>query len=525
MLDIPFHVRVHVDAWVAAQNDMGVCGAIERNAPVGKPIEMSAPHLPKVAGINSAVSHPTHTAGTLPAPVPVPAAPESGLEARPDTMIQDRLAGWVSDLTTLHELTERLARTGSLDTALREILSAGAALVGARRGLIVLEPLPDAAPPNADRFGPAHGITLTRGLGLTHAELGHIETIPRAITAYGRILDDREAPCPVAPDAPEPVAHPDLLGDASLDPRHREVALRLGYAASYTQPLASAAAGTLGAAVWLYDEPAAPLERQRHLVGLYARYATEHLSRLLELERARATLATVAGELLPSRLPRVPGVQLAARHRTGPHGGGDWYDALPLPEGALGLAVGSVSGSGPSALAAMGRLRASLRAYAVMEGEDPVAVLSDLELLLRLTEPARTATALFAYAEPAAGKILLAGAGHTPPLVIGERRTEFVETSLSAPLGMLACWEAPSVELCPDPGETVLLYTDGLLRRTGEPMDRAFARLHSAAASVPRAVREDPGAVADHVLDTLLPGEPERGGDHEDIVLLAARFA
>ncbi|NEE60341.1 serine/threonine-protein phosphatase, partial [Streptomyces sp. SID8455] len=213
---------------------------------------------------------------------------------------------------------------------------------------------------------------------------------------------------------------------------------------------------------------------------------------------------------LPSRLPRIPGVQLAARHRTGPRGGGDWYDALPLPEHTLGLAVGSVGGSGPSAMAAMGRLRASLRAYAVMEGEDPVAVLSDLELLLRLTEPARTATALFAYCEPAARKVVLAGAGHTPPLVLGERRCEFVETTLSAPLGMLACWEAPSVEFSPAPGETVLLYTDGLLRRTGDPMDRAFARLHSAAASVPKAGRHDPAAVADHVLRTMLPDGLDR---------------
>lgn len=122
-----------------------------------------------------------------------------------------------------------------------------------------------------------------------------------------------------------------------------------------------------------------------------------------------------------------------------------------------------------------------------MEGEDPVAVLSDLELLLRLTEPARCATALFAYCEPAQRKIILAGAGHTPPLLIGEHRTEYVETTLSAPLGMLSCWEAPSVEIEPAPGETVLLYTDGLLQRTGDPMDRAYARLHAAAAGVPAA--------------------------------------
>ncbi|MYR84448.1 SpoIIE family protein phosphatase, partial [Streptomyces sp. SID685] len=209
---------------------------------------------------------------------------------------------------------------------------------------------------------------------------------------------------------------------------------------------------------------------------------------------------------------------------TGPRGGGDWYDALPLPDAALGLSVGSVTGSGPSAVAAAGRLRASLRAYAVMEGEDPVAVLSDLELLLRLTEPARSATALFAYCEPALHRVTLAGAGHSPPLLIGERRTEFAETSVSAPLGMLSCWEAPSVEIQAEAGETVLLYTDGLLHRTGDPMDRAFARLHTAAASVPRALRQDPGAVADHVLRAVLPDGPDTADSTADVVLLAARF-
>ncbi|MEV0090598.1 PP2C family protein-serine/threonine phosphatase [Streptomyces sp. NPDC050738] len=450
---------------------------------------MSTPQLPKVAGNDPSIPSPAHTAAT----------------AAPGALIQDRLAGWVSDLTTLHELTERLVRTGTLTDALHELLRAGAALVGARRGLVVLEP--------ADGLGP----TDTVGLGLAHADLGHIETVPRSATSYGRILEG-------LPDAAA-VAVPDLLSDTELDPRHREVAARLGYAASYALPLTAEIFGRIGAAVWLYDEPAEPTERQRHLVGLYARYAGEHLTRLLELERARTKVATVAEELLPSRLPRVSGVQLAARHRTGPRGGGDWYDALALPEGALGLAVGSVTGSGPSALAAMGRLRASLRAYAVMEGEDPVAVLSDLELLMRLTEPARAATALFAYCEPAQRKIVLAGAGHTPPLVIGERRCEFIETSLSAPLGMLACWEAPSVEFSPQPGETVLLSTDGLLHRTGEPMDRAYARLHAAAASVPPGLLDDPGAIADHVLHTVLPDGLDAVDSAEDVVILAARFA
>ncbi|PKW08755.1 Stage II sporulation protein E (SpoIIE) [Streptomyces sp. 1222.5] len=424
---------------------------------------------------------------------PAPHAPAPG------AVLQDRLAGWVSDLTTLHELTERLSRTHALEPALQELLRAGAALVGARRGLVVLEP--------GDGLGPR----TTLGLGLGRADLGHIETVPQASLPY----DTGQG---------AEVVHPDLLAEDGLDPRHREVAARLGYAASYALPLASDSAGRLGAAAWLYDEPAEPHERQRHLAGLYVRHATEHLARLLEVERTRARMVTLTEELLPSRLPRVAGVQLAARHRSGPRGGGDWYDALPLPDAALGLSVGSVTGSGPSAVAAMGRLRASLRAYAVMEGEDPVAVLSDLELLLRLTEPARSATALFAYCEPALRKVTLAGAGHSPPLLIGERRTEFAETSVSAPLGMLACWEAPSVEVQAEAGDTVLLYTDGLLHRTGDPMDRAFTRLHAAAAGIPRALRHDPGAVADHVLRTVLPDGLDTADSEEDVVLLAARF-
>jgi len=533
MLDIPLRVRVHVETLLATQNDMGVCDAFEQYAPVGKPDTMNAPHPPKVAGIDSTVPSPAHTVAPAPAASDTSAVLSSNA---PGALLQDRLAGWVSDLTTLHELTERLARTAVLTDALQELLRAGAALVGARRGLVVLEP--------GDGLGP----DTTIGLGLGRADLGHIETVPRSSLSYGRILDG-------LPGCDGEIAEPDLFAADGLDPRHREVAARLGYAASYALPLtaegpidgtdrttegidhgtvggttrgtridSTKGPGRLGAAVWLYDEPAAPTERQRHLVGLYARYAGEHLARLVELERTRVCLATITEELLPSRLPRVAGVRLAARHRSGPRGGGDWYDALPLPDAALGLAVGSVTGSGPSAIAAMGRLRASLRAYAVMEGEDPVAVLSDLELLLRLTEPARSATALFAYCEPALRKITLAGAGHSPPLLLGERQTEFVETSVSAPLGMLACWEAPSVEVQAEAGETVLLYTDGLLHRTGDPTDRAFARLHAAAAGVPKALRHDPDAIVDHVLRAVLPDGLDEADSEEDVVLLAAHF-
>lgn len=515
-------------------------------------------------------------AATAPAVETAPGLPEStppGLAPA----LQDGLVSWSCDLSLLHELTERLARTALLDDALREVALAGGALVGARRGLATLAP--------ADGLGP----DTTVGHGLGHCDLGALETV-----GFGAV-----------PPGTDEAAHPDLRQGPGARERHHEVAAQLGLAAAYglalavdrpaarpegdtvpspdsatssangaaysaadrepagpasfpgdgaaedfrdfstTGPAASATAAApsaggpalraagparrrLGAVVWFYDEPAEPTPRQRRLAGMYVRYAAEHLARGLDLARARRDAAALSAEMLPARLPRVPGVRMAVRHQSGPRGGGDWYDALPLPEGALGLAVGGVTGAGPGAVAARDRLRASLRAYAVMEGEDPVAVLSDLELLLRLTEPARSATALFGHvsAPQSAGsrRVTLAGAGHCPPLLVGDHRCEFVETSLSAPLNMLSCWEAPGVELRVRPGESLVLFTDGLLHRTGDCADRAVARVHAAAQSATGAVREDPGLLADHLLRAVLPGGLDSTAGAEDLVLLVARF-
>ncbi|MGP3990987.1 PP2C family protein-serine/threonine phosphatase [Streptomyces sp. 3N207] len=531
---------------VVSSNSSTNAAASAAAAPTASTTSTTSPD--PATGTSSAASAADPSARTAP--------PESG------SSLADR--NRICDLSSLHDLTTRLVRITSLDTALRETLRAGSTLLGAPRGMIALEPGTD---PGSDPSStPGRAPERTIGLGLGRADLGQIETVPRSSAAYARILDaepgvgaaaeasppagaaqpyrpgrsddsghsevpcrgDDEAAASDASPGPAPaggITCPDVAADQGLSPRHREVAARLGYAATYAVPLTTESGIRLGAAVWLYDEPGEPTPRQRELLGSYLRHATEHCARLGELARTRADMATLSEELLPSALPRVPGVSLAVRHRTGPCGGGDWYDALPLPDRAVGLAVGGVTGSGPAAVAAMGRLRASLRAYAVMEGEDPVAVLSDLELLLRLTEPSCSATALFVYAEPATRKVLLAGAGHCAPLIVGPRRIEPVETAVSAPLGMLACWEAPSAEVVLQEGEALLCYTDGLLHRTGHSMDRAFARLRSAAASAPRAAREDPEALVDHVLRTVLPGPLADLPDHpEDVVLLAARF-
>ncbi len=358
------------------------------------------------------------------------------------------------------------------------------------------------------------GPDTTIGLGLARADLGHIETVPRSSMSYGRILDG-------LPGGEREIAQPDLFSEDGLDPRHREVAARLGTPPAMRSPCPRGGRPARRRAVWFYGEPAEPVERQRHLVGLYVRYAAEHLARMVEIERTRVCTATIVDELLPARLPRSP-ASSSPPGATPARGGGDGTTRWCCPRRRSGLAVGSVTGSderggrvGPAA-----RLTARVRGDGGRgSGGGPVGPRTAAEI----TEPAR-GHRLFAYCEPALRKLTLAGAGHSPPLVVGPRRTEFVETSLSAPLGMLACWEAPSIEVTAEPGETVLLYTDGLLHRTGDPMDRAFARLHAAAASVPRPVRTDPGAIADHVLRSVLPDGLDQADSAEDVVLLAARF-
>lgn len=467
-------------------------------------------------------------AGNNPALSALPQDPAAAGRVRsgdpPDSgpgVAQNRLASWISDLTTLHGLIERLGRTPDLDAALREVLRAGAALVGAPRGLISLRTV---AGLGADQLV---------SLGLGRSDLGHLETVPGCGFPAGR--DRPRTGLPPEPVEAEhaTVTHRDIARAEGLHPRHREVAARLGFAASHTVPLTAETVGQLGTAVWLYDEAAEPDPRQRHLLALYLRHAGQHLANRLELTRATAEVRAVYDGLLPERLPRLPGVALAVRHHGAPYGGAVFLDALALPDGALGLAMGGMTGSGPAATAATRRLRAGLRAYAVMEGEDPVAVLADLELLLRLTEPTDSATALFGYAEPATRKLTLATAGHPPPLVIGPDRVVFAETTPSAPLGMLACWEAPSIALDLARGETVLMYSAGLLHHGGEPLDAAFARLQATASAAAPEVRSDPDALVDHVLRTVLSApapaahrtrEARWPAATEDIALLAARL-
>ena len=450
-----------------------------------------------------------------------------------------------SELTTLYQLTERLTAASGLEETLRGALQAGAAILGAQRGMLLLADAPvhhadgADAPEGLAAFGTIDSPGTTIGYGLDRPALGALETVPRDSGPYAGLLGGAAQAMTLGLLGTGPVAARD--GAGAVGDRFLQVAGQLGIDASFALPLVAPGDGgdPFGAAIWFFSAApgapdsattatgrTAPSESQQRLAALYCSAASRLIAKEIERDRLRRTTEALRRGLLPDRLPRVPGIQLAARCL--PAGldlsaGSDWYDALALPDGSLALSVGSVNGGGPDCAAAMGRIRAALRAYAVLEGEDPVSVLGDLELLLKTTEPARTATALYAYLDPRTRQLSIAGAGQCPPLLVTSFGASFVETSLSAPLGMLSCWEAPGVELRADRGDLLLLYTEGLARRCGSSLHAGQAKLRSAAAAAPREARHDPDRFCAHLLSTCLDGADGPAGA-DDIVLLAAGF-
>jgi len=267
----------------------------------------------------------------------------------------------------------------------------------------------------------------------------------------------------------------------------------------------------------------------RSKVAVFVELQRERGERVREA-RARADAEAIAGtlqlHLLPERLPRLPGLAMAARYRPSERAaqvGGDWYDAIELPGDRVGLVIGDVVGHGVQAATLMGELRAALRAYAVAEPGSPAAALELLNALVARTHKSRmVATLLYMVVEGDGARVRFASAGHLPPLLMdADGATRFLEHRGSPPLGIeeraaFAEWEG---ELAP--GSTVLLYTDGLVERRGETIDAGLERLRTALGAGPADLEE----LCSHVLDRAAgDGRDRVGRMRDDVALLMVRL-
>jgi PAS domain S-box-containing protein len=234
-------------------------------------------------------------------------------------------------------------------------------------------------------------------------------------------------------------------------------------------------------------------------------------------EREHRIAETLQRSLLPERLPRLPGLAVAARYRPAAaeaEVGGDWYDVIPIPGGRVGLVMGDVAGKGLAAASMVGRLRSALRAYA-LEGHGAGLVIERLNRLVWTElQESQMATLIYVVLDPADGTLRWVNAGHLPPLVLGSDRTpKFLEGGRSVPLGVLPFPSFQEVEFRLEPGGTVVLYTDGLVERPGEHIDAGLAKLAGEVRAAPAA----PEALCDHLLAAMVP---ERGAQ-DDVAILA----
>jgi sigma-B regulation protein RsbU (phosphoserine phosphatase) len=200
-------------------------------------------------------------------------------------------------------------------------------------------------------------------------------------------------------------------------------------------------------------------------------------ARQLEVERAAAR--ALQRSLLPSALPVVPGLEFAARYLPagGADLGGDWYDVFVLPNGEAWVIAGDVAGHGFRASVVMGRLRSTIRAYA-LEGHAPAEALDLADRKLRHFEPTEMATAVCPVLREPFDTITIASAGHLPPVLATDTGEPIlVETGKSAPLGVPIDIERDTTTVPLPPGSVLFLYTDGLIERRDEPLDDGFERL------------------------------------------------
>jgi anti-sigma regulatory factor (Ser/Thr protein kinase) len=185
--------------------------------------------------------------------------------------------------------------------------------------------------------------------------------------------------------------------------------------------------------------------------------------------------------LLPRRLVSLPGVAIAARYVPAREEvGGDWYDAIGLPGGQLGVAIGDVVGHGLEAASLMGQLRTALHAYA-LDSNDPGHVLQLVDRFARRLENDAMATAAYAVVDLKHETVRIASAGHPPPVAVSaEGEARLVEVDPAPPLGTFGYRPCPEKEIRLRPGDSLLFYTDGLIERPGVPLHESLRLLVSA---------------------------------------------
>lgn len=278
----------------------------------------------------------------------------------------------------------------------------------------------------------------------------------------------------------------------------------------------SAAGRMAGACLIGWDTPHDFGPDERALLTASAGLAGQALMRAHAFDAEHELVGMLQRQLLPRRLPTLPGAVAVARYLPATAGlevGGDWYDVIPLPDNHVALVIGDVQGHSTAAATLMGQMRTALRAYAV-EGHPPDVVVSHANRLLLDIETDLFATCCYVDVDMEEGSAWYVRAGHLPPVLRHpDGRTEIHESDGGPPLGVMERADFPMGVLRLSPGTVVALTTDGLVESAEADIDTGMERLaRELAASDPAHL----GLVADALL-----GSAHRG---DDVALLLLRY-
>ncbi|WP_406438133.1 SpoIIE family protein phosphatase [Streptomyces sp. NBC_00631] len=245
---------------------------------------------------------------------------------------------------------------------------------------------------------------------------------------------------------------------------------------------------TMGAWMAGFTYPVSFTPDERSVLTTVARMLAQALSRAGIADSERELTDGLQRSMLPTLGPEIPGMDTAARYIPTGGGlqvGGDWYDMIPLPSGRHALVIGDVQGHDVRAAGLMGQLRIALRAYAA-EGHRPDAVLSRASRFLHGITYAeddadlRFATCLYVEADPVSGVLEIARAGHPDPTIrMADGTVLRRPTAGGLPLGIDPDADYPTTRFALEPGETMMICTDGLIETGGHDMESGWQRIRT----------------------------------------------
>ena len=418
-----------------------------------------------------------------------------------------------------NRLRERLLARVATVTAADDVPQAFGAVAGA-----VVPELTDACAvfllPSAGATGSGEPLTAVRVASTARPGLPDLPPLVDRSYPVGpiarQVIESRRPRLLVFPAGSPPAG---ILPEVSLD------WLRAARATSLTVvPLViDSAVVAFACAAGCADSPP-PGPRDLALLGEVLHEVRDPLRQALELQRTRHTALTLQRALL-TPTPRVPGAELAAHYQPASKTaeiGGDWYDALLLPDGSVTLSIGDIAGHDLDAATSMSQLRSMLRVIAYDPGHPgtPAESLARLDRVVDGLAIAPLVTAVHVRLRRRAGggwHAAWSNAGHPPPLLLpAEGHPRFLEgAGPDLPLCVAPALPRTTWHYDLDPGDTLLLYTDGLIEVPGTDLADGMTDLAEAAAAATRR-----GMPLADICTLLLAGVSDR---RDDAALIAFR--